>query len=170
MLNSTVGRRGMDIRGIRLQMLFTWNLRHVKPVACDVVAISFRKEKTNPNSREKVFGWMKSAERLGCGQGTLANHLVSNLKKFNFTFSYFGALYQVWMNDINRKVRFIDMMKNDLLSLKNSPEKPYRPRWWNLVSNFFSFLFFNFSESCFFVDAFTRNRPRKSHFSFDASS
>jgi Centromere DNA-binding protein complex CBF3 subunit, domain 2 len=76
-LQRSLGRRGQDIRNIRLAMFFTHILPNTKPVtSCPVIGASLRHVKECHENLEHLLGWMRSAQREECPLGALAVYLV----------------------------------------------------------------------------------------------
>lgn len=76
-LQISLGRRGMDIRSIRLSMLFHHILPGVTPVSkCQVIGASLRHVKECHDNVEHLLGWARSKNRLECPLGAMALYLV----------------------------------------------------------------------------------------------
>jgi len=76
-LQKSMGRRGADIRNIRLSMLFPHNLPNTRPVtSCPVIGASLRHVKECTENVEQLIGWARTKERYECPLGALALYLV----------------------------------------------------------------------------------------------
>lgn len=78
-LQRSLGRRGADLRSIRLAMLFphTLPLSADSPVkACAVIGASLRHVKECHENVEHLLGWARTRDRWECPLGALASYLV----------------------------------------------------------------------------------------------
>jgi hypothetical protein len=76
-LQKSLGRRGNDLRSIRLAMMFRHTLPNVRPVpSCHVVGFSLRDVKECKDNHEHILGIVRAKNRLECPMGALAAYLV----------------------------------------------------------------------------------------------
>lgn len=133
-LNSLVGRRGMDIRQIRFAMLLMHTLEHVKPVECVVVGAGIRRVKEQSGNEEHLLGWCRGADRLSCGVMALAMMVVWRLDIFRYPRSPRPP------ESVGGRSILFPLMKRDLLARKawlaldpktRGPEPV--SEWWKVV-------------------------------------
>lgn len=104
-LQKAIGRRGADIRNLRLAMLFMHRLPQVRPVSvCPVIGASLRHVKEYSENVEHLLGWVRSKDRMSCPIGALAAYLV-------------------WMNDV-AGIPVLEEIRRDLRMQQK--ERP----WW----------------------------------------
>ena len=76
-LQRSIGRRGQDLRNIRLSMLFCHTLPNTRPVtSCPVIGASLRHVKECHENLEHLIGWARAKDREECPLGALAAYLV----------------------------------------------------------------------------------------------
>lgn len=76
-LQRCLGRRGADLRSIRMSMLFTHTLPNTSPVAfCPVIGASLRHVKESHENVEHLLGWARARDRLECPLSAMALYLV----------------------------------------------------------------------------------------------
>lgn len=76
-LQRVLGRRGADLRSIRLSMLFTHALPKTEPIkTCRVIGASLRHVKECHENVEHLLGWARAKNRWECPLGALAAYLV----------------------------------------------------------------------------------------------
>lgn len=110
LLPAADGRRGEDLREIKIAMLQTHYLNKVGPAKCHVVGASIRVVKERIFNNETLVGWGRAKNRDECPIGGL-------------------ACYLVWLLDI-QGVPLLDLMKQDLINLQNLTQKEsYKPKW-----------------------------------------
>lgn len=94
-LQKYCGRRGEDLRSIKLSMLFSHNIEHTKPVEnAMVIGVSLRHVKECRENIEHLIGWTRAKDRWSCPIGAL-------------------ALYLVYMNDIHGP-NIINLINRDM--------------------------------------------------------
>lgn len=105
------GRRGEDLREIKIAMLQTHHIKTVSPTPCHVVGASIRVVKERVFNGETLIGWARSKNRDSCPIGAL-------------------ACYLVWLLDI-QGVPLLELMKKDLTYLNESTGIifNYKPKW-----------------------------------------
>lgn len=108
LLPAADGRRGEDLREIKIAMLQTHHISTVKPTPCHVIGASIRVVKERVFNSETLIGWARGKNRDACPVGAL-------------------ACYLVWLLDI-RGVPLLDLMKQDLLQLQKASGE-YKPKW-----------------------------------------
>ena len=100
-LQRSLGRRGADLRNIRLAMLFTHELPNTRPISpCPVVGASLRHVKECHENIEHLLGWARARDRWECPLGAL-------------------ALYLVYMNDI-AGCNIIDTIRESLANSRSA--------------------------------------------------
>jgi hypothetical protein len=109
LLPAADGRRGEDLREIKIAMLQTHYINTVKPAPCHVVGASIRVVKERVFNKETLVGWARAKNRDNCPIGAL-------------------ACYLVWLIDI-RGVPLFDLMKQDLINLECNNKDTYNPKW-----------------------------------------
>ncbi len=76
-LQQHIGRRGEDLRNIKLSMLFCHSLSQTLPIPnAPVVGVSLRHVKECKDNIEHLLGWTRAKDRLSCPLGALAMYLV----------------------------------------------------------------------------------------------
>lgn len=103
------GRRGEDLREIKIAMLQTHYINAVQPAPCHVIGASLRVVKERIINNETLIGWARSKNRDCCPVGAL-------------------ACYMVWLLDV-QGLPLLDIMKQDLTSLQNNGPPNYKPKW-----------------------------------------
>lgn len=97
---AVLGRRGEDIRSIKLGMLFSHTLPNTQPVRnASLVSVSLRHVKECGDNVEHLLSWTRTKDRLACPLGAL-------------------ALYFVYLNDIEGP-NIINIIKTDLQNVTN---------------------------------------------------
>lgn len=109
-LQNTLGRRGADLRNLRVSMFFTHKLPNVKPVSeCLAIGASLRHVKECRENVEHLLGWVRSRNRWECPLGAL-------------------AVYVVWLNDIHG----FDLIQKMMRDLDNGDGVSSQP-WWEIM-------------------------------------
>lgn len=103
------GRRGEDIRNIKLSQLQVSTLPHVGPQPCCVIGASLRDVKERVVNMETLIGWVRFRERMHCPVGALAAYLV-------------------WLIDI-QGVPILQTMLEDIRTLDTNGSANYKPKW-----------------------------------------
>lgn len=105
-LQKNIGRRGADLRNLRLSMFFKHALSHTKPVTpCTLVGASLRHVKECAENVEHLLGWTRACDRWACPVGAL-------------------ACYLVWLNDLGMGNAILEEIRRDLR--ENRADRP----WW----------------------------------------
>lgn len=95
-LQKHIGRRGGDLRNLRLAMFFAHRLPHTRPVdTCPVLGASLRHVKECADNVEHLLGWARAKDRLACPLGAL-------------------ACYLVWQNDLGGGAPILAEIRRDL--------------------------------------------------------
>lgn len=103
------GRRGEDIRSLKLSQLQLSKLAAVGPEPCWVVGASLRDVKERVCNMETLIGWMRTKDRMHCPIGALASYLV-------------------WLIDIEG-AQILQTLQTDLQTLQMNGKRGYNPRW-----------------------------------------
>lgn len=103
------GRRGEDIRSIKLSQLQLSSLTSVGPQPCWVIGASLRDVKERVCNMETLIGWMRTKDRMHCPIGAL-------------------ACYLVWLIDMDG-AQILQTMYKDLQTLEADGKEGYNPRW-----------------------------------------
>lgn len=90
-LQKHAGRRGKDLRNLRLSMFFTHTIGSMP-----VIGASLRHVKECSENVEHLIGWTRSADRMSCPLGAL-------------------ACYFVWLNDLAGGTSILQDIRRDLL-------------------------------------------------------
>lgn len=107
-MQKALGRRGADLRNIRISMMFRHKLPSVRPVKdCHVIGISLRHVKECRENWEHLLGLVRAKNRWECALGAL-------------------ACYIVWLNDI-QGLNILDQIEKDI---DNRAEVP---SWWSIM-------------------------------------
>jgi hypothetical protein len=121
-LLDAIGRRGEDIRAIRLPMFVYHELSRVQPVHCIGIGASVRMVKERVNAEETMLTWVRTQNRMICPIGAL-------------------AMYLVWMNDLNNRVSILDTIRNDLKRMDtfspaststSTTQEKWISEWWKI--------------------------------------
>lgn len=109
-LQRHLGRRGGDLRNLRLSMLFCHKLPNTRPVrSCPVIGASLRHVKECHENVEHLLGWARARNRWSCPLGALAAYLV-------------------WLNDGAGGRSLLSEIRRDL-EQAHDPEAPRS--WWS---------------------------------------
>lgn len=103
------GRRGEDIRSIRLSQLQLSKLTAVGPQPCWVIGASLRDVKERVCNMETLIGWMRTKDRMHCPVGAL-------------------ACYLVWLIDLDG-AQILQTLHSDLQTLDKRGRENYNPKW-----------------------------------------
>lgn len=107
-MQKSLGRRGADLRNIRISMMFRHKLPNVKPVSdCHVIGISLRHVKECRENWEHLLGLVRGSNRWECAMGAL-------------------ALYMVWLIDIHG-INIIYQISKDI------DDEREIPSWWSVM-------------------------------------
>lgn len=120
-LLDSAGRRGEDLRAIRLPMLMGHELEHVGPATAMGVGASIRIVKERVNADETMLAWVRTADREICPVGSL-------------------AMYLVWLNDLDTRIGFLSMIRRDLerqrargdAAAAPAAPAPWHAEWWHV--------------------------------------
>jgi hypothetical protein len=104
------GRRGEDVRSIKLSQLQLSLLPAVGPQRCYAIGASLRDVKERIVNMETLIGWVRARDRMECPVGALAAYLV-------------------WLMDI-QGVPILQTMYSDICDLKRTGDgEGYDPQW-----------------------------------------
>lgn len=118
-LQMSLGRRGADLRNIRMAMMFVHKIRNTLPVEeINVIGASLRHVKESHDNVEHLLGWMRTRDREKCPLTALAH-------------------YMVYLNDI-RGISLLDMVKDPswherMLIIGKDPNAPISYTTHNLT-------------------------------------
>jgi hypothetical protein len=125
------GRRGEDLRAIRLPMIMMRKLDSVVPVPAYGIGASIRMVKERVSANETMLTWTRTTDRMICPIGALAT-------------------YMVWLNDVDTRVDILGTIRQDLeaqeefytehISADGDVEikerLKWQPEWWHMYMVF----------------------------------